>query len=114
MQEGLRNRSQPAEPNRTEAFDFGTGRNRTRNRTEPDRATTRLKNAGRTSSNRGNAFSEPNRTDKFLKSPEPSRTEPNRFLPGNRASADVHMYVCIYLSIYLYTYIYIYKYRYEQ
>ena len=58
-QEGVRNRTEPAEPNRvTEPFDFGTARNRTRNRTEP------------------------NRTDEFSKSPEPKRVEPNWFLIG--------------------------------
>ena len=53
------------------------------NRTGPDRATTRPKNAGRTASNRENTIfrTEPNRTDKFSKSPEPKRIEPNRFLP---------------------------------
>ena len=45
------------EPNRTEPFrtvNFGTGRNRnrTRDRTEPDRATALPKNASRTASNR--------------------------------------------------------------
>ena len=33
-QEGLRNRTEAAEPNRTEPFNSGTGRNRTRKRTE--------------------------------------------------------------------------------
>ena len=37
LQEGIRNRTEPAEPNRTKPFDSGTGRNRTRNRTEPNR-----------------------------------------------------------------------------
>ena len=52
-----------------------------RNRAEPDRATTRPKNAGRTASNRENYLSEPNRTDSCSKSPEPKRIEPSRFLP---------------------------------
>ena len=37
VQEGMRNRTEGAEPNRTEPCNSGTGRNRTRNRTEPDR-----------------------------------------------------------------------------
>ena len=37
FQEGIRNRTEPAEPNQTEPFDSGTGRNRTRKRTEPNR-----------------------------------------------------------------------------
>ena len=56
---------------------FGTGRNRTRNRTEPDRATTRPKNEGRTASNQTNRTkpidirkirnrNESNRTGSFL------------------------------------------------
>ena len=75
--------TEPNRPKRTEPVNSGTGRNRTRNRTEPDRATTRPKNAGRTASNRENSFSEPNQTEpiNFRKSPEAKRTEPNRFLP---------------------------------
>ena len=37
IQEGTRNRTEPAEPKRTEPFNSGTGRNRTRNRTDPNR-----------------------------------------------------------------------------
>ena len=59
IQEGIRNRT---EPNRTEPINSRTGRNRTRTRTEPDRASTRPKTAGRTASNREKLFSEPNRT----------------------------------------------------
>ena len=44
--------TEPNRPNRAEPINSATGRNRTRNRTEPDRATTRPKNAGRTASNR--------------------------------------------------------------
>ena len=70
-------RTEPAEPNRTEPFNFGSGRNRTQNRTEPDRATTRPKSAGRTASNR--IFrTEPNRTEYLF---EKSRTETNRTEP---------------------------------
>ena len=46
-QEGIRNRIEPAEPNRT----------------EPDRATQRPKSTGRTVSNRETYLSEPNRTE---------------------------------------------------
>ena len=35
LQEGIRNRTEPAEPNRTEPFNSGTGRNLTRKRSEP-------------------------------------------------------------------------------
>ena len=58
FQEGIRNRTEPNQPNRTEPNRIesnrlilepaGTGTNRT----EPHRATTRPKNAGRTASNR--------------------------------------------------------------
>ena len=53
-QEGIRNRTEPAKPNRTEPLNSGTGRNRTRTRTEPNRTEPRRtrKNAGRTASNR--------------------------------------------------------------
>ena len=36
-QKGIRNRTGPAEPNRTEPINSGTGRNQTRNRTKPNR-----------------------------------------------------------------------------
>ena len=55
--------SEPNRPNRTEPFNYGTGWNRTRNRTEPDRATTRPKNAGQTASIQDKLNSETNRTE---------------------------------------------------
>ena len=61
------NRTEPAEPNRIKPLNSRTGRNQTRRRTKLDRATTRPKNANRTTSN-GNFFSEPNRN-------EPNQTE---------------------------------------
>ena len=78
LQEGIRNRTEQAEPNRTEPFNFGTGRKRTRNRTGPSHEAS--VNAGRTASYREQTSSEPNRTDVFSKSPKPKRIEPNRFL----------------------------------
>ena len=41
LQEGIRNRTEPAEPNWTKPFNSGTGRNRTRKRTEPNRTESR-------------------------------------------------------------------------
>ena len=81
FQEGIRNRTGPAEPNRTVSFRNRPEPDAEPNRTEPDRATTRPKNAGRTASNRETFVPEPNRADELLMSPEPKRLEPNRLLP---------------------------------
>ena len=93
-QEGITNRTEPAEPNRTEPCNFGTGRNRTRNRTEPNRTEPRrlqkktqaeLCLTGKTNCpNR----TKPNRTDESRESPEPKRIEPNRLLP------DLYVQAC--------------------
>ena len=61
-QEGVRDRTEPAEPNRTKQFRNRPEPDAQTNRTEPDRATTHPKSAGRTASNRERHFSEPNRT----------------------------------------------------
>ena len=76
------NRNGRTEPNRTDQFQNRPEQDAEPNRTEPDRATTRPKNAGRTASNRENEFSEPNRTEPInhSKCPEPNRNEPNWFL----------------------------------
>ena len=79
-QEGIRNRTEPnrlfLEP------DAET------NRTEPDRATTSPKNAGRSASNREIELSEPNRVEPIHFRSEPKRIEPNRFLPARRRTAS--------------------------
>ena len=81
MQEGLRSRTEPAEPNRTEPFNFRTGRKRTRNRNEPSHDVYKKRRPNHVEP--GNLiYSKPNRTDQFSKRPEPKRIEPNRFLPG--------------------------------
>ena len=67
-QEGIRNRTEPAEPNRTEPFNSGTGRNRTRNRTEANR--TEPRRVRKTQA-------EPRRTGENT---FPNRTEPNRLV----------------------------------
>ena len=65
-QEKIRNRTGPAEPNRTDPLNFGNGRNRTQNRTEPNR--TEPPCVRKTQA-------EPHRTGKN-NCPEPNRTEP--------------------------------------
>ena len=77
----MRNRTEPAEPNRTEPVEF---RNRPEldeetNRTEPDRATTRPKNESRTALNRKKQL--PNRTKPNRSNFEYDRTETNRTEP---------------------------------
>ena len=70
-QEGIGNRTEPAEPNRTEpnrTVNFVTGRNRTRNRTEPNR--TEPRRVRKTQA-------EPRRTGKMNCRTEPNRTEFN-------------------------------------
>ena len=62
LQEGIRTRSEPAEPNRT----------------EPDRATTCPKNADRTASNQENYNSEPNRNESINFRKVRNRNESNR------------------------------------
>ena len=80
VQGGLRNQTEPAKPKRIEAFDSGTGRNRTRKRTEPNRTKPRRvrKTAGRTASNREQSFSESNRTEPIIFRIVRNRTESNR------------------------------------
>ena len=85
-------RTEPNRPNRTKPKRLIPEPDAETHRTEPDRPTTRPKNAGRTASNR-DLFSpnrtepnrtepnrtEPNRTDEFSKSPGVKAIEPNRF-----------------------------------
>ena len=81
------NRTEPnrTEPNRLILEPAGTGRG-----TEPDRAATRRKNAGRTEQNRNKWLSEPDRTETmiFKKTTEPKRIEANRFLPESACPMD--------------------------
>ena len=83
-QEGIRNRTEPAEPDRTEPkFSFGTSRNRTRNRTERNRTEPRRVRKTQAEPHRTGNFkfpnrTEPSRTDGFQKSPGPKRIEPNQ------------------------------------
>ena len=67
QQEGTRNRTEQAEVNGTEPCNSGTGRNRTRKRTEPNRPEPRR--ARKTQA-------EPRRTGTIIC---PNRTEPNYF-----------------------------------
>ena len=79
MQEGVRNRTEPAEPNRTVIqFWKRPEPDAEPNRTEMDRATTRPKSAGRTASNREIAFSEPKRTKPMNSRQVRNRNESNR------------------------------------
>ena len=78
-QEGIRNRTEPPEPNRTELFNFGIGWNRTRNRTGPNRTEPRSVRKAQAEPHRTRKYNfgtEPNRTDSFSKSPESKRIEP--------------------------------------
>ena len=91
-QEGIRNRTEPAEPYRTEPFTSGTGRNRTRNRTEPNRTEPLCVRKTQAEPRRTGKHICPNRTepnDELSKSPEPKRIEPNRFLPDIMHSVRV-------------------------
>ena len=65
FQPGVRDRTEPAEPNRTEP-----------NRTEPRRV-----RKTQAVSRRIGKLNFPNRTDELSKSPEPKRIEPNWFFP---------------------------------
>ena len=87
-QEAIRNRTEPAEPNRTESFNSGTGRNRTRNRTEPNWTESRRVRKTQAEPRRtGKEMfrTEPNRTEAnrliFERNMEPKRIEPKRLLP---------------------------------
>ena len=94
LQEGIRNQTEPnrpnrtgrSEPNGTELFNSGTGRNRTRKRTEPNRTEPRRVPKTQAESRRTRNDHFPNRTESnrliFEKNPEPKRIEPNGFLPG--------------------------------
>ena len=62
-------------------------------------------------SNRDIQISEPNRTEEFPKSPEPKRSESNRFLPVI-SLYYMYMYVCMCIHIYAHIYIHIYIYIY--
>ena len=67
-QERIRNRTESAEPNRTEPINSGTGRNRTRSRTEPNRTEpgpnqTEKRRPNRVEPGKLIVRSEPNRTD---------------------------------------------------
>ena len=78
QQGGIRNRTEPAEPNRAETFDSGTDRNRTQNRTEPDRRRVRKTKA---QPRRTGKCSVPNRTESNRLILEKSGTETNRTEP---------------------------------
>ena len=81
FQEGTRNQSEPAEPNRTEPLHSGTAlfRNRMRKRTEANRKEprrVRQKKTSRTASNRDNLSFEPNRIVFNNYGTDTNRTEP--------------------------------------
>ena len=85
MRPRLRGSKRPYRAGRTELepFNSGTGRNRTRNRTEPNRTSPSHDVSEKHRPNRVEPVHllfkiEPNRTDEFSKSPEPKRIEPNR------------------------------------
>ena len=86
-QEGIRNRSESAEPKRTEANRFisepaGTERGTEPNQTEPRRVLKMQADPRRTGK-----YNFPNRTADFSKSPEPNRTESNGFPPEEGGAA---------------------------
>ena len=126
-QERIRNRTEPAEPNGMEPCKFGTGGNRTRNRTEPK-------------TDPYFRMTEP-KTDPYFRMADPyfrmtdPYAEPNRKpiltlkrgadSPGtvkfrgsslDRPSGYIYIYIYIYIYVYLslslYIYIYIYAYIY--
>ena len=72
------NRAGRTEPNRILEFRNRPEPDAEPNRTEPDRATTRPKSAGRTVSNRGKYSSEPNRTEPINFRKVRNRHESNR------------------------------------
>ena len=83
-QEGIRNRSEQAEPNRTEAFNSGTGRNRTRNKTEPNRTEPRRVRKSQAEQRRTGKVDFPNRTEPnrwIVEKLGKKRIDPNRLLP---------------------------------
>ena len=90
-QEGIRNRTEPAEPNRTEPFNSGTGCNRTRKRTGPSHYAS--KKSRPNSIEPGNVIvrTEPNRTEPMNCRKVRSQNKSNRigsFLPY---SPEVHV-----------------------
>ena len=92
MQEGMRNRTEPAEPNRTEPNrsipePAGTGRGTEPNRTETSHVVSEKRKPNRVEREKGKSRTEPNRW--ISKSLEPKRIEPNRFLPVNGAVHDM-------------------------
>ena len=100
----MRNRTEPAGPNRTEPFISGTGRNRTRNRIKPNRNEPRRVRKTQ---------AEPCRTGKKYIS-EPNRTQPinDRKVWNRNESNRTVSFLPVYIYIYIYTYIYIYMYMY--
>ena len=81
LQEGIINRTEPAEPNGTEPFNSGTGRNRTRKRTEPDRTEPRRVRKTQAEPRRTGEQVFPNRTEPNPSIFEQSGTETNRTEP---------------------------------
>ena len=82
-QEGTGNRTEPAEPNRTEPFNLErarAGRGNEPNRTGPNHDAS--KSAGRTASNRDKYLSEPNRTEPNRLNFKIYGTETNRTVPS--------------------------------
>ena len=82
-QEGIGNRTEPAEPNRTEPFHSGTGRNRTRKRTEANRTEPRRVLKAQAEPRRTGTSNFPNRTEpmNFREVRNRNESNPNRFLP---------------------------------
>ena len=103
-QEGIINRTEPAEPNGTEPFNSRTGRNRTRNRTEPERATTSPKNAGRTGKTICPNPTEPKQWIFEQAGAEANRAEPvpscNVWCTYTRYSIATQLHSCVYIYIY--------------
>ena len=83
----MRNRTEPAEPNRTEPNRLilepdGTGLGNEPNRTGPSHKVSKKRRPNRAEPGKSIFRTKPNRTDEFSKkSPEPKRIEPKRFFP---------------------------------
>ena len=86
-QEGMRNRTEQADSNRTEpnrliSEPAGTGRGTEPNPTGPSHGVSEKRKLNRVEPGKVHFRTEPHRTDESSKSPEPKRIEPNRFLPA--------------------------------
>ena len=77
----MRNRTEPAEPNRTEPFNSGTRRNRMQNPTEPNRTEPRRVRKTQAEPRRTGKNTFPNRTEPNRLTFEKSGTETNRIEP---------------------------------